>query len=95
MGFPLFVFSILFMINFTNWVEQSEAAIPFPTILVIVTIYLLLSIPNVWLGSFIGFKKGTMKNPGKINKLSRDIPAQPWYFRMRSFVPLGGLFPFG
>ena len=93
-AFPGFVFTMFMIIDFANWFEKSSAAVPFPTILVLLIMYCLLSIPNVWLGAFIGFKKTTIKNPGKINKLSRDIPPQPWYFRMHFLVPLGGLLPF-
>lgn len=63
------------LINFANWFEKSAAAVPFPTILVLLFIYCALSVPNVMLGTFIGFKKTTVKNPGKINKLSREIPS--------------------
>lgn len=94
MVFPSFVFTIILIINFANWLESSSATISFPTILVLLLFYCFLSVPNVWLGSFIGFKKQTIKNPGKINKLSREIPRQPWYLRMKLLVPLGGLIPF-
>lgn len=80
--------------NFANWFEKSAATVPFPTLLVLLFIYTALSVPNVWIGAFIGFKKATIKNPGKINKLSRDIPPQPWYLRMKILVPIGGLIPF-
>jgi transmembrane 9 superfamily member 2/4 len=91
---PCFVFTIILIINFANWLEDSSATLSFPTILVLLLFYCMLSVPNVWLGSFIGFKKPTIKNPGKINKLSRDIPKQPWYLRMRLLIPMGGLVPF-
>lgn len=74
MIFPCFVFIIILIINFANWLEQSSNALSFPSIIVLILFYCFLSVPNVWLGSFIGFKKPTIKNPGKINKLSRDVP---------------------
>jgi transmembrane 9 superfamily member 2/4 len=93
-AYPSLIFIILLIINFANWFEQSSAAVPIPTILIFLFIYCMLSIPNVWFGSFIGFKKTAIKNPGKVNKLSRDIPKQPWYLRMKLLVPLGGILPF-
>jgi len=92
--YPTFVFGVCFAMNFAHWFEKSSAAVPFPTIMVLLFLYCVLSIPNVWFGSFIGFKKTTIKNPGKVNKLSRDIPFQPWYLRMKLLVPLGGVLPF-
>lgn len=74
MLFPCFVFIICLIVNFANWLEKSSAAVSFPTVLVLLLVFCILSVPNVWLGSFIGFKKPTIKNPGKVNKLSRDIP---------------------
>ena len=94
-AFPCFVLIICMMINLTRWFEESSATVPIPTALVILIVYCVLSVPNVMLGAFIGFKKSTIKNPGKINKLSREIPSQPWYLRMKLLVPLGGLLPFG
>lgn len=94
MAYPSFVFTMFLIINFANWFEKSAGAIPFPTILALLFVYCALSVPNVMLGAFIGFKKATIKNPGKINKLSREIPRQPWYLRMKILVPIGGIFPF-
>jgi transmembrane 9 superfamily member 2/4 len=94
MVYPSFVLIITIIINFTYWSENSSAAVPFPTLFLLLAIYCLLSIPNVWLGAFFGFKKAAIKNPGKVNKLSREIPKQPWYIRMKFLVPLGGIFPF-
>ena len=94
MAYPTFVFAIVIIINFTYWFENSSAAVHFPTLVLFLSIYCMLSIPNVWLGAFLGFKKSAIKNPGKVNKLSRDIPKQPWYIRMKVLVPIGGIFPF-
>lgn len=93
-AFPSLIFTVFLIINFANWFEDSSAAIAFPTILVLLLVYCALSIPNVWFGAFFGFKKTAIKNPGKVNKLSREIPTQPWYLRMKFLVPLGGIFPF-
>jgi transmembrane 9 superfamily protein 2/4 len=73
-AYPTFIFTVFLVINIAYWLEKSQSTVPFPTILVLLFIYSALSVPNVWLGAFIGFKKTTIKNPGKVNKLSRDIP---------------------
>lgn len=75
MAYPCFIFSFLMIINLANWLESSSATINFPTILLLLLLYCVLSVPNVWLGAFIGFQKTPYKNPGKVNKLSREIPA--------------------
>ena len=93
-AYPLVVFSAFFTINLANWAEGSSSAMSFPTMLVLLFVYCALSIPNVWFGSFIGYKKTIVKNPGKVNRLSKDIPGQPWYLRMKILVPLGGILPF-
>lgn len=90
MVFPCFVFIISLIINFAKWLEQSSSTISFPTFIVLILLYCFFSVPNVWLGSFIGFKKSTIKNPGKINKLSREIPKQPLRMRSKIWIPIGG-----
>lgn len=94
MIYPSFVFLVAMIINMSYWLESSSAAVSFPTLVIFLLVYCVLSIPNVWVGAFFGFKKATIKNPGKVNKLIRDIPKQPWYIRMKVLVPIGGIFPF-
>jgi transmembrane 9 superfamily protein 2/4 len=53
-----------------------------------------MQIPNVCLGSYLGFKRATIKNPGKVNKLSKDIPDQPIYLRTKFLIPTAGVIPF-
>jgi len=73
-AYPWFVFTIFLIVNFAHWFEKSQATVPFPTVLVLLFIFCSLSVPNVWLGAFIGFKQPTIKNPGKMNRLSKEIP---------------------
>ena len=94
LAFPMFLVTMFLIYNFAHWIDNSEAAINIGKIIIFVLMYFMLSTANVWLGSLIGFKKSTIKNPGKINKLSRDIPMQPWYLRMKMLIPLGGILPF-
>ena len=94
MVYPVFVFVVVVAINLSYFFESSSATVPFPTLIIAIIVYCGLSIPNVWFGAFLGFKKSAIKNPGKVNKLSRDIPKQPWYIRMKFLVPIGGIFPF-
>ena len=74
MVFPTFVFGVSFIINVAGWIEDSSGVIPVVNYIALLFVYFMFSIPNSWLGSFLGFKKTIIKNPGKINKLSRDIP---------------------
>jgi hypothetical protein len=38
-AYPTFVFIVFLIVNFANWFENSDATVPFPTILVLLFIY--------------------------------------------------------
>lgn len=79
--------------NTAYWMEDSSSAMEASVILKYLSVFLLFYIPNSWLGSFMGFKKGTIKVPGKINKLSREIPPMPWYLKTKTLIPISGATP--
>lgn len=54
-----------------------------------------ISVPLVFLGGFIGYKKQTIKNPCKSYPIPRFVPPQPWYLNKYFCCAFGGLLPFG
>lgn len=48
----------------------------------------------VLFGSFLGYKKKAFDTPCKVNKLSRDIPRQPWFLKLEITCLVGGLCSF-
>lgn len=53
---PGIVFATFFLLNFFLWVKQSSGAVPFTTMLVILGIWFIISVPLSFAGSWIGFK---------------------------------------
>ena len=54
---PGVVFSTFFLLNFFLWVRGSSGAVPFTTMLALVLIWFVISVPLSFAGSWIGFKQ--------------------------------------
>jgi len=61
-------------------VAQSTAALPFGTIVVILVIWSLVTIPLTVFGGIAGKNaRGEFSAPVRTNKYPREIPGLPWY----------------
>jgi hypothetical protein len=59
---------------------QSTAALPFGTIVVILVIWSLVTIPLTVFGGIAGKNaRGEFTAPVRTNKYPREIPSLPWY----------------
>ncbi|GJN38674.1 hypothetical protein PR202_gb27739 [Eleusine coracana subsp. coracana] len=54
-----------------------------------------ISVPLVFVGSFLGFKQPAIEDPVKTNKIPRQIPEQAWYLQPAFAILAGGILPFG
>jgi len=82
--FPGIVFTVFFIMNFIVWVStRSTLAIPFLSLLMILSMWLGVSAPLVLLGGFFGFRGDKWKNPKEVHKVPKLMPVQPWF--MNSF----------
>ena len=60
----------------------SQAALPFGTIVVIMCIWALVTLPLTVAGGIIGRKTASGREftpPCRVNKIPREIPPIPWY----------------
>lgn len=53
---PGIVFSTFFLLNLFLWAKSSSGAVPFTTMLVILAIWFVISLPLSFAGSWVGFK---------------------------------------
>ena len=53
---PGIVFATFFLLNFFLWVKGSSGAVPFTTMLVILAIWFVISVPLSFAGSWVGFR---------------------------------------
>jgi len=75
--------------------QGSSTAAPLSTILGMAGLFLCISTPLVFIGSYFGFKKDTITTPVRTNQISRHIPDQVWYTHPVFSIALGGILPFG
>ncbi|AGO13958.1 AaceriAGR097Wp [[Ashbya] aceris (nom. inval.)] len=93
---PGIMFATMLLMNFFLIMVQSSGAMPFGTMLAIVVIWFVLSIPIAIMGSLIARKKNTWdQHPTKTNQIAKQIPPQPWYLKTWPAAYIAGLFPFG
>jgi transmembrane 9 superfamily protein 2/4 len=72
--FPGVTFSTFFVLNLFVWGQKSSGAVPFTTLLALLTLWLGISAPLVYLGSFFAFKKDAIKPPLRVNNIPRMLP---------------------
>ncbi|GBF92602.1 hypothetical protein Rsub_05216 [Raphidocelis subcapitata] len=93
--FPGTVAAIFFFLDLLIWGEKSSGAVPIGTLLAIAFLWLCVSMPLVFVGSYFGFKKPADDDPVRTNKIPRQIPEQPWYMHPVFSCFVGGVLPFG
>lgn len=93
--FPGILFGIFFVLNALIWGEKSSGAVPFGTMFALVVLWFGISVPLVFVGSYLGFKKPAIEDPVKTNKIPRQIPEQAWYMKPVFSILIGGILPFG
>ncbi|RAL37722.1 hypothetical protein DM860_000416 [Cuscuta australis] len=93
--FPGVFFVVFFILNALIWGERSSGAVPFGTMFALVFLWFGVSVPLVFVGSYVGFKKPAIEGPVKTNKIPRQIPEQAWYMNPVFSILIGGILPFG
>merc|ERR1712146_49066 len=69
---------------------------PFTSLpLAILGLWIAISTPMVFVGSFFGFRAEKFQVPVKVNQISRYVPELPWYSSPPASYFLGGVLPFG
>uniref|UniRef100_A0A915I5Y9 Transmembrane 9 superfamily member n=1 Tax=Romanomermis culicivorax TaxID=13658 RepID=A0A915I5Y9_ROMCU len=89
------VFAVFFVCNLIMWVYGSSAAIPFSTLIALLSLWLGISIPLTFVGAFFGFKKRPIEHPVRTNQIPRQVPEQTCYTKPVPGMLMGGILPFG
>lgn len=93
--FPGFNFGIFFILNLIIWGEGSSAAIPFFEIFALLVLWFGISVPLVFLGSYVANQRPPVTHPVRVNQIPRQIPPQPWFMKSFVSIMIGGILPFG
>ncbi|KAG8182614.1 hypothetical protein JTE90_021750 [Oedothorax gibbosus] len=92
---PGSVFVLFFVLNLLLWAKGSSAAIPFTTLLALLSLWFGISLPLTFVGAYFGFKKRTIEHPVRTNQIPRQIPDQSIYTQPVPGIIMGGILPFG
>jgi len=92
---PGIVFSLFFIMNLILWTESSSAAVPFGTLIGLLAMWMLISLPLTFIGSYFGFRKPILQMPTRTNQIPRQIPEQSIYTQATPAIVMGGILPFG
>lgn len=95
--YPGISFLVFFSFNMVLWSMGSSGAVPILSMLAIVALWFGISVPLVFLGAYIGFRKDVVEFPvhPRASASPRPIPEQPWYLSTAFTVVIGGILPFG
>lgn len=95
LALPSIVFSVFFLLNLFVWGRGASGAVPFTTMLILVIIWFVISIPLSFAGSWLGFKQPAIEAPVRTNQIPRQIPPSGGYLRPLPSMALSGILPFG
>jgi transmembrane 9 superfamily protein 2/4 len=68
---------------------------PLTSLLALILLWIGVSTPLVFIGSYFGFKSETISKPVRTNQIARHIPDPVWYTNPIFSIALGGILPFG
>ncbi|KAF2477761.1 uncharacterized protein BDR25DRAFT_275127 [Lindgomyces ingoldianus] len=92
---PGLVFASFFLLNLFVWGRGASGAVPFTTMLILVIIWFIISVPLSLAGSWVGFKQPVIDTPTRTNQIPRQIPPAGGYLRPLPSMALAGVLPFG
>ena len=71
--FPGIISTIFFGLNMLVWGQASSGAAPFGTLFALCFLWIGISVPLVFIGSYFGYKKPPMDEPVRTNKIPRQV----------------------
>ena len=92
---PGVAFVTFFVINFAVWTKGSAGAVPFPTMIAVIALWFCISLPLVFVGAVVGYKRDAIKLPVTTNQIPRHIPPVSWHMSSWLTITIGGILPFG
>ncbi|CAH8679955.1 unnamed protein product [Schistosoma rodhaini] len=93
--FPGIVLVFGLVINTFIWYKGSSAAIPFTTLLALLSLWLGISLPLIYIGFFFGYRKRGFEQPIRTNQIPRAVPDQRFCHNLLLSTLYSGALPFG
>jgi hypothetical protein len=85
-----FEWNVFFLSNFSV-ATLSRAG----TMLAIIVMWFLISLPLALGGSIMASRKGPLRIPVRVNQIPRQIPPTVWYMKFWPSALMAGILPFG
>jgi len=95
--FPASAFIVAMLLNNIAWAVNSTAALPFSSVMFVIFIWALVTLPLTVLGGITGRVRTdeTLNDVGgKLPKMARVIPPLPFYHKPWFTILMAGLLPF-
>lgn len=86
---------IFIILNIFLSFAGAATAVSFLTILALFALWICVSAPLVFVGSYFGLRANKMEIPVKTNQIARVVPDTPWHVHPLVTITLGGVLPFG
>ncbi|EOD11465.1 hypothetical protein EMIHUDRAFT_470908 [Emiliania huxleyi CCMP1516] len=67
------------LLNLALWSHGSTGAVPAGTFVALLAMWFCVSLPLVFVGAFLGFKRPLPAPPTRTNEIPRQIPPQGWF----------------
>eukprot|EP00906_Rhabdomonas_costata_P012444 RCo017857 len=93
--FPGKVFGVFFLLNLMLWQQGAASAVPFFGLVGLIALWFLVSVPLVFFGGAMGYKRSIITNPQAVSTVPREIPEQRWHMKAPVTVMSAGAVPFG
>jgi transmembrane 9 superfamily protein 2/4 len=93
--YPFILFAVSILLNFFIWGKKSSGAVPFSTMIALISMVFGISVPLVFLGYYFGYRKQPYSQPVRTNQIPRQVPDQVWYMNPLISTLMAGVLPFG
>lgn len=92
---PGLLFATIFILNLFVWAHASSSAIPFGTLIALLMLWLLIQMPLVYAGAWVGHhRSGAWEHPVRPTTIPRQIPSQPWHLKRLQLMLVAGFIPY-
>jgi len=93
-AFPGLLVTLFVLLNIFLSFAGAATAVSFWTVLALFLLWVCVSAPLVFVGSFFGYKKAKIDVPVRTNQIARVVPESHWYTKLPHSFFLGGILPF-
>eukprot|EP00611_Tribonema_gayanum_P021765 TRINITY_DN424_c0_g1_i1.p1 TRINITY_DN424_c0_g1~~TRINITY_DN424_c0_g1_i1.p1 ORF type:complete len:659 (+),score=196.73 TRINITY_DN424_c0_g1_i1:147-2123(+) len=93
--YPGVCFTTFFTLDLVVWHYGSTQAVPFLSMAALLLLWFGVSVPLVFLGAFLGYRRAPLEFPVETSNIPREIPEQPFFLSPIFTIAVGGILPFG